>query len=809
MRNSRGKAGCPQKRGMTMQRIDFNKGWEYAHLGEEDRKAVELPHDAMLPEPCSPACPGGKNTGWVEGRDYVYEKTFRAEEAWKEGEAVLEFEGVYRNAKVYLNGEEAGGCRYGYSNFYVDLKPYLRFGQENAVRVEAFNADQPNSRWYSGAGIYRPVWLYLMPKEHILLNGIRIRTADYRTARISVSVQTNAAGNVLIEIMDGEKRVTEANMPANTTTELSVPGGELWSPLSPKLYTCRVTFGEDVREVAFGIREVRVDAEHGFCLNGEPVILRGACVHHDNGILGAACHPEAEARKVRLLKENGYNAIRSAHNPCSKALLDACDRQGVLVLDEYADMWYIHKNKYDYACDLEREWRNDLKALVEKDYNHPSVVMYSIGNEVAETAQKRGIALAKAMTDYLHTLDGRPVTCGINIFFNLLSSLGFGVYSDQKAEQAAKAAKKRDPKKKSVGSEFFNDLAGLLGSDTMKIGATMPGCHAKSKGTFAALDVAGYNYGILRYKRDLKRRRGRVILGSETFCADARKFWRIAKSHPALIGDFVWAGIDYLGEVGIGAWEYSDYAPDFTGGAGWRTASSGRLDLTGRPWGEAAYTQAAFELIPVGLASWRPDKAFARHSPSAWRMSNALPSWSWDGCEGKKTIVEAYTAGRRVKLLLNGRTLGEKRVPASGKAVFKVKYAPGELTAVAFAEDGSELGRTSLQSGGRETKLALLPEEPCVEKGGLCFIRLQYTDGKGELKPLARGKIEVNVEGGELLALGGAAPYNEAGYLGRETDTYYGEALAVVRARGTVVLRAASPYGNAEVRVECRAKGEN
>ena len=806
MRNSRGKAGCPQKRGMTMQRIDFNKGWEYAHLGEEDRKAVELPHDAMLPEPCSPACPGGKNTGWVEGRDYVYEKTFRAEEAWKEGEAVLEFEGVYRNAKVYLNGEEAGGCRYGYSNFYVDLKPYLRFGQENAVRVEAFNADQPNSRWYSGAGIYRPVWLYLMPKEHILLNGIRIRTADYRTARISVSVQTNAAGNVLIEIMDGEKRVTEANMPANTTTELTVAGGELWSPVSPKLYTCRVTFGEDVREVLFGIREVSVDAEHGLLLNGERVILRGACVHHDNGILGAACYPEAEERKVRLLKENGYNAVRSAHNPCSEAMLEACDKLGVLILDEYADMWYIHKTKYDYASELGRQWRTDLKALVEKDYNHPSVIMYSIGNEVAETAEKRGVVLAKAMTDYLHTLDGRPVTCGINIFFNLLSSLGFGVYSDKKAEQAAETGKK--PKKKSVGSEFFNDLAGLLGSDTMKIGATMPGCHAKSKRAFAAMDVAGYNYGILRYKRDLKRRRGRVILGSETFCSDARKFWLIAKEHPALIGDFVWAGIDYLGEVGIGAWEYSDYAPDFTGGAGWRTASSGRLDLTGRPWGEALYTQAAFGLIPVGLAAWRPDKAFERHSPSAWRMSNALPSWSWEGCEGKKTLVEVYTEGTRARLLLNGRPLGEKRVKKCGKAVFKVKYAPGELTAVAFGKNGEELGRTSLKSAEKGTRLTLVPERESAEQGGLLYIRLRYTDANGELKPLVRGKIAVEAEGGQLLGLGSAAPYNEAGYLSAETDTYYGEALAVVRAEGDIVFRAKSPFGNAEVRIPCKGGEE-
>ena len=789
-----------------MDKLAFGMGWRYCHAGEEDWKEVTIPHDAMLPEPVSASAPGGKNTGWIAGRDYVYEKRFVPAESWREKLAVLRFEGVYRNAKVYLNGKFAGGNAYGYGAFTADITSLLRFGEENVLRVEAFNADQPNSRWYSGAGIYRPVSLCLLPKEHILLSGIRIRTADHRTRRIAVGVQTNAGGTVRIVVTDGERTLLETQMPANTTTELTVAGGELWSPDSPKLYTCRVTFGEDAREVLFGIREVSVDAEHGLLLNGERVILRGACVHHDNGILGAACYPEAEERKVRLLKENGYNALRSAHNPCSEAMLEACDRLGMLVLDEYADMWYIHKTKYDYASELGRQWRIDLKALVEKDYNHPSVVMYSIGNEVAETAEKRGIALAKAMTDYLHALDNRPVTCGINIFFNLLSSLGFGVYSDKKAEHAAKAGKK--PKKKSVGSEFFNDLAGLLGSDTMKVGATMPGCHAKSKRAFAAMDVAGYNYGILRYKRDLKRRKGRVILGSETFCSDARKFWLIAKEYPALIGDFVWAGMDYLGEVGIGAWEYSDYAPDFTGGAGWRAASSGRLDLAGRPWGEALYTQAAFELIPVGLAAWRPDKAFERHSPSAWRMSNALPSWSWEGCEGKKTLVEVYTAGTRARLFLNGRPLGEKRVKKCGKAVFKVKYAPGELTAAAFGKNGEELGRTSLKSAEKGTRLTLVPERESAEKGGLLYIRLRYTDARGELKPLVRGKIAVEAEGGELLGLGSAAPYNEAGYLSAETDTYYGEALAVVRAEGDVVFRAKSPFGNAEVRIPCKGGEE-
>ena len=333
----------------------------------------------------------------------------------------------------------------------------------------------------------------------------------------------------------------------------------------------------------------------------------------------------------------------------------------------------------------------------------------------------------------------------------------------------------------------------------------MPGCNARSKRTFAVLDVAGYNYGILRYKRDLKHYKDRVIVGSETFCSDARKFWCIAKRYPALIGDFVWAGMDYLGEVGIGAWEYADYAPDFTGGVGWKSASAGRLDLTGRPWAETAYMQVAFDLVPVRMGVVRPDKAFEKHSPSAWRMSNALESWSWDGCEGKKTVAEVYATGYKVRLILNGKTVGEKKVPANACVRFKVAYEPGELTAISLAKDGKELGRTSLVSAGKETKLTLVPERSEIVRGDLCYIRLQYTDEAGEIKPLARGTVKVEAEGGEILGLGSACPYNEAGYLGTRTDTYYGEALAIVRPTAEqVTVRAESPYGTAQSVIVCR-----
>ena len=262
-------------------------------------------------------------------------------------------------------------------------------------------------------------------------------------------------------------------------------------------------------------------------LNGKRTILRGACIHHDNGVLGACCYEDAEWRKIRILKENGYNAVRSAHNPCSKALLDACDHLGMLVMDESVDQWYIHKTEYDYVNYFMDWWKQDLKDMVEKDYNHPSVILYSTGNEVSETAQPRGIALTKEMTEYLHGLDPtRPVTCGINIFFNFLSSIGLGVYSDEKARKEVE----KPQKKKAVGSEFFNNMAGLLGDEFMKRGATLHGCDVKTRDAFANMDIAGYNYGIYRYKHDLKKYPRRLILGSETFCKDAYQFYELAKT---------------------------------------------------------------------------------------------------------------------------------------------------------------------------------------------------------------------------------------------------------------------------------------
>ena len=801
-----------QERYTTMKPTPLLTGWTCRHLGDTaPGKAVTLPHDAMLAEPRTAISAGGTNTGWYEGYDYEYQRTLTVPENELADTHILEFEGVYHNAEVWLNGQKAAFRPYGYTNFYVDCAPYLHAG-ENELRVIARNADQPNSRWYSGAGIYRPVQLWKARGAHITLNGVKIRTLSLDPAVVEVRVKTTAPGTVRLTVDDLPAMQQESDGEAVFT--LTLDNARLWTPETPNLYTCRVNFADDEVTETFGVRKVEWGTD-GFLLNGKRYIIQGACIHHDNGLLGAVCDPDAVARKVRLLKENGYNAIRSAHNPCSKALLAECDHQGMLVMDEYIDHWYIHKTEHDYVDYFNDWWRQDLTDMVEKDYNHPCVVLYSTGNEVSETAQKRGIALTKEMTDFLHGLDdSRPVTCGVNIFFNFLSSIGFGVYSDEKAKKEAERAEKakqrgeKAAKKKAVGSQFFNNLAGLLGDEFMKRGATLHGCDVKTRDAFANMDIAGYNYGIYRYKHDLKKYPQRLILGSETFCNDAYKFRELAKQEPRLVGDFVWAGMDYLGEVMVGSWEYADYAETFDGGLGWVSAGSGRIDLTGKPLGEALYTRVALEADNGPYIAVCPvNHTGDRHSPSAWKMTNAMPSWSWTGCEGRKANVEVYARAARVELVLNGHTVGSKTLKNDCLARFSIPYESGTLEAVSYDAADHEIGRCKLQSAGGATSLTLDAEEPAAQTGHLCYVRLRYTDENGITKPLMRGNIQVQVRGGTLVGLGSACPFNKHSYLDSETDTYYGEALAIVRMGDGDAMTIAASDGeySAELTVSAQA----
>lgn len=779
--------GRGRKNGMRKE--CFHEGWVYRHLdGSDAWRPVRLPHDAMLCEPRTADAPGGRHTGWFEGQDYQYQKVFTLPPCVKN--AWIEFEGVYRNAQVYFDGIFAARHRYGYTGFFVDVSQYFPSCIDHVLSVNAYNAKQPNSRWYSGAGLFRPVTLWTAGAAYIAPNGIRVTTLSVDPCRIRVNVKTSAPGQVQIHILQKEEEVAfcTAQSDGEAVADMTIPGGKTWSPSQPALYTCRADFRDDSASTQFGMRLLRW-GENGLSINGERTVLRGACIHHDNGPLGACSYPDAEERKVRILQANGYNAIRSAHIPCAKALLDACDRLGMLVLDEYADQWYIRKTKYDYAGELPFFWREDLRSLVDKDYNHPSVILYSIGNEVSETAQARGILFTEEMARCLHALDpSRPVTCGINLFFNFLSSFGLGVYSDQKAmRQQAPAGLS--------GSEMYNRLAGLLGSHTMKLGALLPGCDRKTRAAYASLDIAGYNYGIKRCRSDLKKYPSRLILGTETFCSDAWRFTELAKENPRLIGDFVWTGMDYLGEVGLGAWEYPEDAPAVHQ-TGWLTAGAGRIDLTGRPLGEALYTRVALGAESGPYLAVRPVcYCGEKHTPAAWRMTDAIDSWSWQGCEGKLAEIEVYARCHRVALWLNGEQIATKKMNRRCRITFRCRYRPGKLEAAAYDRLGRETGRTALQTAQEETLLSVCPETKRTAAGHLVFVRLRYTDPLGIVKPMQRGLVRVCLTGGTLLGIGNGCAYQPEGFQRDAVRTYHGEALAILRADAPETLTIAATDG--------------
>lgn len=779
-----------------MQIIEWSKNWLYKKKNDSDFQLVQLPHDPMIAEQRLSTNLGGKHTAWLSGCDYIYEKEIVVTETDLQGVIYLLLEGAYHSPNVYLNERKIAFHPYGYSELLVDLSPHLRLGS-NTLRIETTNSDQPNSRWYTGSGIYRPVHLLYAPPHHIVWNSVAITTLDHRLPTIQVDFQLKRPGAVTLQIYDGVKVLHEQMLQGELSNSivLTLPRCNLWSPEHPQLYSCVLTYGSDQHTTRFGIRTVHVSSEHGFSLNGERLILLGACVHHDNGIIGANGHPYAEYRKALLLKKSGFNAVRSAHNPISRAFLDACDEIGLLVVDELADMWYIHKTKNDYATYFPQWWQYDLQSMVRKDRNHPCVIMYSIGNEVAETSEPRGIDLTRQMTAYLHQLDTRPVTCGVNIFFNYLYSLGFGVYSDNKSNQDVKKHQKEKP----VGSEFFNELAGKFGDQTMKIGAWLPGSDRKTKDAFRELDVAGYNYGILRYKKDVKKYPKRVILGSETFCKDAAYFHKMAQQHPQIIGDFVWSGFDYLGEVGVGSWVSHHITTDYTYGPGWMTAGSGRIDILGNPLSEMDYLRVAYGLDVVRCGVVPPNEYKKQHSPSAWKMTNAIESWSWHGCEGLATVVEVYSLAHHVELFLNQRLIGKKRPPAHGRTYFKVAYQPGELVAVAYQSNGQELGRTILTSSQPDTKLTLTPEASTITQNQLAYVHVKLTDQQGTVQPLQKADVQVQVTNGTLLGYGNACPYHSRSYQDTTAETYYGVALAIIQPLkpGVIRVEANSSFGAA------------
>ena len=697
----------------------LNTGWMFVENDSNFAKAqpVTLPHDWSILHRFDEKAPSGNDGGYLPTGKGWYRRVLTLDKGYEGKKVRLYFEGVYMNSKVYVNGQEAGGWPYGYSSFWVDATPYIKIGQ-NEIVVSVDNSKQKNSRWYSGSGIYRNVWLVTTEKTYIDDWSIQVKTPDVNHVEVSATV------------------IREDGTTYPIARKITVENPRLWSPDDPYLYQTELEVeGKDRVTVTYGIRTISYDAKGGLVLNGKPLKLNGACVHHDNGIIGAVAYDDAEYRKVRLMKEAGFNALRTSHNPPSEAFLRACDELGMLVIDEAFDGWREKKNDYDYHLLIDQWWQRDIDAMVLRDRTHPSIFCWSIGNEVIERKKIEVVKTAHQLAERIRQQDPehRPVT-------------------------SALAAWDQD-------WDIYDPLA-------------------------AEHDIVGYNYMMFKAESDHERVPDRVMMQTESFPRDAWQNYERTMAHSYIVGDFVWTGLDYVGESGIGRYYYEGDVP----GEGWErplypwhAAYCGDVDLTGKRKPVSYYRSLLWNGGSTYMAVREPDGYHGKVKTSMWSTWPTTDSWTWQGWEGKPIEVVVYSREPQVKLYLNDQLIGEQSTKEM-KAVFTVNYQPGTLR----AEAGSD--RCELQTAGAPARIRLTADRQQMKADGqsLLFVTIEVVDKEGRVVPEAQLPLDVKVNGsGTLLAVGNANPRDNDPYYDAKHTTWNGRALAVVRSngkRGSVVV---------------------
>lgn len=782
----------------------FDEGWRF-HLGGAQRaeepgfddsewRWVDLPHDwsiedlrdrqaglPPLPTPFDPDAVSQVNGGFTRGGTGWYRKVFAVPDQAKGKIVTLQFDGVYMNADCWLNGHYLGSHPYGYTSFFFDISSRLNYGGENVVAVKVRNEGE-NSRWYSGSGIYRHVWLFYDDPVHLTPWGIQITTpvASEKTAEILVKTSltnksTEAAEVKLItRILNRDREpvalheTVKTLQPEETTDvvqQLKFSNPARWTLEDPALYTLvsEVYSGNiesDRAETPFGIRTFSYDTAEGFTLNGKPVKMKGACFHHDNGPLGAKSFDRAEERKVELLKASGFNAIRCSHNPPSPAFLDACDKLGMLVIDEAFDMWAEAKNPADYHLYFRDWWKKDISSMVLRDFNHPSVVMWSIGNEIPNRHTTAVVALAEEMRDYVRSLDAsRPVTAAVN---------------DLKPD--------KDP-------------------------------------YFAVLDIAGYNYAAggdhlkeSLYVEDHRRVPERIMMGTESYPLEAFRSWMDVLDHPWVIGDFVWTGFDYIGEASIGwrgYWQEQSFFP-------WNLAYCGDIDICGWKRPQSFYRDALWMENQVSVFITPPVPSFPlnpnRQSWSKWHWHDAVADWNWEGYEGKPLEVTVYSSCEKVELYLNDKSLGVQPVNRDTRfmATWQVPYQSGVLKAVGY-RGNRQVSTAELKTAQKPVQIRILPDRTVIRADGqdLCYVTIELTDAAGTRNPKTEDLVRFAIEGpGTIIGVGNANPVSLESYTLPQRKVWQGRCLVVVKAgkeAGRIVLKAAAeglPEAVAEIEVK-------
>lgn len=796
-----------------MKKINFNENWQFVEgyvpslkvlqMYGKEAVSINLPHDAMIHEKRRQDTRNAGATGFYPGGIYTYFKSFELEEDWKNKSLILEFEGVYEKASVYINGSLVTTNKHGYSNFYADITRFILLDNVNELKLVADNSCEENSRWYSGSGIYRRVNLFVGDSLQIPVDGVKVRTklAENDVALVEFATKVfNRSGQkekleVVSNLSDGENVFEEhsrltafSDSEYKVYQEFTIPAPKLWSCDNPFLYQAKVELKQndlviDSVCLYFGIRSISIDAINGFRLNGKQLKLRGTCLHHDNGVIGAATFAAAEDRKCRLIKEAGFNAVRSAHHPASKDFLDACDRHGILVMDELTDMWTVHKNNHDFASEFINEWESIVERMVEKDYNHPSVIMYSVGNEIQEIGSDFGAELNRKLCNKCKELDHyRFTTNGMNA----LNAAGARIYPIMQElaplmQKSSEDTSTNDNSGSNAINSFMKLMEGKVG-DIFASHAIISDVLAESS---EGMDVIGLNYLTGRHLLEQELHPNKCVVGTETFPADIVRLWDVVNKSPQVLGDFTWTGLDYLGEAGCGIFYY-DGSANFGSHYPDRTAYIGDMNLIGyrRPISYLREIVYGLRKEPY-IAVERLDKYGKKCSKTPWMLKDNIASWTWPGFEGKPALIDVYSASEEVELILNGKSLGKK---AAGKSVsftasFEITYEPGQLIAVAY-DDGIETGRYQLVTAKEAVALQVTCDETTLEvdEEDLAFLTVSLTDADGNLNLNEVKDIKVRIEGpGILQGFGSGNPSSLGGFDADVCTTFDGQVMAVVK----------------------------
>jgi len=808
-----------------MNNICLDREWTYrkglldsiSQLKSDPGTKVNLPHDGMIGTPVSPDAPARSDMGYFTGGLSSYTRYVTIPREWGKGCIGLQIDGAMMNAAVEINGCKAAVQHYGYAPFYVDLTGLAAYGAENRITINVNTSMQPNSRWYTGSGLYRGVKLLHGPKVHIAPDGIFAITREvadgFAFLEVQAEIRNDGGSNRLAEAeavltregsaerLAGAKQVIQVNAGTAETARIhfAVENPLLWSAEEPNLYhvTVRVKdLGEfrthlekepkptvDESSVLFGIRTITADSRRGLQINGKTVKLKGGCLHHDNGLLGSVSLDEAEARKVRKLKEEGFNAIRTAHNPPSAALIEACDRLGMYVFDEAFDAWGIAKRGGDYSQFFAECWEKDLTAFVRRDRSHPCVIIWSTGNEIPERGGlNNGYLLAARLADTIRKLDGtRPVSNGICSYWSGLD--------DSLAEGQNQA--------QNAGDE--RELLWEKGTEPFASG----------------LDIVGYNYMEGLYERDHELYPERVILGSENFPKEIGFRWPVVEALPYVIGDFTWTAWDYLGEAGIGKAVRVDKNDPLIGKGAWslmppdgspfpwRTANDADFDITGRMTPQGAYRSVVWGSTETYLYSRKPEEFGKTEMITPWGFPVLVSSWNHAGYEGKPVEVMVFSGAEEVELFLNGQSIGRKPVSTGGSmphsVEFETTYQPGKLEAVSYT-GGREVSRAVLETAGKPVQLRLTADKTELRADGhdLAFVEMELVDAEGRVVPDAEIRLCAEVTGqGWLAGFGTANPVTAEDYTDGKTVSWRGRALAIIR----------SGYESGEINMAVSADG--